>query len=122
LQLREAVEQTLKQLNLNAALGAGRLNSVLANLYRDESDSVAWHSDDEPALGRQPLIASLSLGAMLRFSLKHKCIKGERHDLMLPSGSLLIMSGATQQNWQHALLKQTRKSVPRINLTFRHII
>jgi len=122
LQLRAAIGQTLQSLTSNRALGAGPLNSVLANLYRDERDSVAWHSDDEPELGPQPLIASLSLGAERRFSLKHKRIKGERYDLMLSSGSLLIMSGATQQHWQHALLKQTLRSGPRINLTFRHIV
>jgi len=122
LQLRRAVEQTLKQLNPNANLVARPLNSVLANLYRNECDSVAWHRDDEPELGRQPLIASLSLGATRRFSLKHKRMKGERHDLLQPSGSLLIMSGATQPNWHHALVKQTLKSEPRINLTFRHIV
>ena len=32
-------------------------NSVLLNLYRDERDSVSWHSDDEPELGRDPVIA-----------------------------------------------------------------
>lgn len=122
LQLRAAIEQTLKSLTSTCALGARPLNSVLANLYRDERDSVAWHSDDEPELGSQPLIVSLSLGAERRFSLRHKRIKGERYELMLTSGSLLIMSGATQQYWQHALLKQTLKSGPRINLTFRHIV
>jgi len=119
LQLRAAIEKTLSLLSFNPVKP---LNSLLTNLYRNQSDSVAWHSDDEPELGRQPLIASLSLGATRRFSLKHKRLKGERRDLLLPSGSLLIMSGGTQQNWQHALLKQTLKSGPRINLTFRHII
>jgi len=119
LQLRAAIEQTLYQLGFK---GVRPLNSVLANLYRDERDSVAWHSDDEPQLGRQPLIASVSLGAVRRFSLRHKRIKGERYELLLPSGSLLIMFGDTQQNWQHALLKQTQKCEPRINLTFRHIV
>jgi alkylated DNA repair dioxygenase AlkB len=122
LQLRAAIEQTLKSLTSSSDLNPRPLNSVLTNLYRDERDSVAWHSDDEPELGPQPLIVSLSLGAARRFSLKHKRIKGERCDLMLTSGSLLIMSGATQQYWQHALLKQTLKSGPRINLTFRHIV
>ena len=38
-------------------------NSVLANLYRDGNDSMGFHADDEPELGNNPVIASLSLGA-----------------------------------------------------------
>ncbi|MDH3327311.1 MAG: alpha-ketoglutarate-dependent dioxygenase AlkB [Gammaproteobacteria bacterium] len=29
-----------------------RFNSVLVNQYRNGADGVAWHSDDEPELGR----------------------------------------------------------------------
>ena len=95
-------------------------NSMLANLYRDQKDSVAWHSDDEEELGLQPTIASFSLGAERVFQLKHK-ITGERFKLPLQSGSLLIMAGDTQKYWQHAVLKQQRQIGPRINLTFRKI-
>ena len=49
-----------------------RFNSVLLNLYRDGRDSVSWHADNEPGLGRDPVIASLSLGAVRRFQLKHR--------------------------------------------------
>lgn len=98
-------------------------NSVLANLYRDGSDSVAWHSDDEPELGARPTIASLSLGAERRFSLRHKT----RRDLGstrvdLPSGSLLVMAGDTQRYWQHQLAKTARAVGARINLTFRTVL
>lgn len=47
-------------------------NSLLCNLYRDEKDSVDWHSDDEPALGSCPVIASLSLGATRTFEMRKK--------------------------------------------------
>ncbi|MFT5812390.1 MAG: alkylated DNA repair dioxygenase AlkB [Psychroserpens sp.] len=46
-------------------------NAVLANLYRNQQDSVGWHSDDEPELGKMPTIASLSFGAEREFQLKH---------------------------------------------------
>ena len=39
-----------------------KFNSVLANLYRDGNDSMGLHSDDEKELGKNPVIASLSLG------------------------------------------------------------
>jgi alkylated DNA repair dioxygenase AlkB len=44
-------------------------NSVLLNLYRDGKDSVSWHSDDEPELGQNPIIASVSFGSIRRFKL-----------------------------------------------------
>jgi alkylated DNA repair dioxygenase AlkB len=96
-------------------------NSVLANLYRDGRDSMGWHSDDEPELGAQPVIASLSLGATRRFVLKHRSDPPRKFALELPHGSLLLMRGATQANYRHALPRTSRQIGPRINLTFRQI-
>lgn len=97
-------------------------NSLLANLYRSGRDSVAWHSDDEPELGHNPVIASLSLGAERRFTLRHKTRKElPPVRLDLPAGSLLIMAGPTQHHWQHQLGKTARAVGPRINLTFRTV-
>ena len=96
-------------------------NSVLANLYRDGSDSVAWHADDEPELGQSPAIASLSFGAVRRFQLRHRDDKNHRLQLELAHGSLLFMYGDLQQNWMHQLPKSKKITEPRINLTFRHV-
>lgn len=97
-------------------------NGVLANYYRDGSDSVSWHSDAEPELGTNPVIASVSLGAERKFVMKHKKRKDiARVDLWLPSGSLLLMTGPTQHYWVHQLPKTTKAVGPRINLTFRLI-
>jgi len=97
-----------------------KFNSVLANCYRDQQDSVSWHSDDEPELGKEPVIASLSFGAKRTFHLKHK-VTGEKFNLPLQSGSLLVMSGRIQSHWQHAVLKSRLQMAMRINLTFRQI-
>lgn len=95
-------------------------NSVLANRYRDGRDRMGWHADDEPELGDRPCIASLSLGATRRFSLKAR--QGDdRLTLALPHGSLLLMRGHTQRNYRHALPPTARPVGGRINLTFRHI-
>ncbi|XP_020909818.1 alpha-ketoglutarate-dependent dioxygenase alkB homolog 3-like [Exaiptasia diaphana] len=102
-------------------------NSMLANLYRDDKDSVDWHSDDEPSLGNQPVIASLSLGDTRNFELRKKPTQGNDFSLMphvkipLASGSLLIMKGSTQDDWQHRVPKEYHHRDPRINLTFRNI-
>lgn len=97
-------------------------NSVLANLYRDGRDAMGWHSDDEPELGVAPVIASLSLGATRRFALKHRRDPERRLALELPHGSLLVMSGATQRHYRHALPRTARPVGARINLTFRRIL
>ena len=100
-----------------------QFNSVLVNLYRDGNDSVAWHADNEPHLGRNPVIASLSLGETRRFRLKHRQDKRrEPLSLDLPHNSLLIMQGALQHRWVHAVPKTQRHCTPRINLTFRRVV
>ncbi len=97
-------------------------NSVLANYYRDEHDSVAWHADDEPELGLQPVIASLSFGATRRFSLRRKSQSGSAPvHIELESGSLLVMAGNTQQFWHHQLAKSKSPVLGRINLTYRYV-
>lgn len=100
--------------------GVGEFNCVLANFYRSGADSMGWHSDDEAELGTNPLIASLSFGATRRFCLRHKTLP-EKTELVLSSGSLLVMAGDTQENYQHALPKMAGVGMPRVNLTFRQI-
>lgn len=97
-------------------------NSVLANLYRDGHDAMGWHSDAEPELGPSPVIASVSLGAPRRFALKSRAEPTQRLALELPHGSLLVMAGATQRNYRHALPRTAKPVGARINLTFREIL
>jgi alkylated DNA repair dioxygenase AlkB len=82
---------------------------------------MGWHADDEPELGRDPVIASVSLGAERRFCLRHRRRKDVKLDLPLPHGSLLCMGGPTQHHWVHALPKTQRPVGERINLTFRQV-
>ena len=95
-----------------------QFNSVLANLYRDGSDSNGWHSDNEKELGENPIIASLSLGANRKFKMRNNQ-NGENLDLYLSNGSLLIMAGSTQAYWKHTIPKTRENVSPRINLTYR---
>lgn len=108
-EIRSAVEQAAGQ----------RFNGVLLNYYRDGQDSMGWHSDDEPELGRNPLVASLNLGGTRRFDLRRKGRNTIEHSIDLSGGSLLVMSGATQHYWQHQVAKTRRPVAPRLNLTFR---
>ena len=95
-----------------------KFNSVLVNLYRDGSSGMGWHSDNEAINGREPTIASVSLGATRRFDLRHRETK-QTVKVDLEDGSLLVMSGLSQQCWVHQIAKTAKPVGPRINLTFR---
>jgi alkylated DNA repair dioxygenase AlkB len=96
-------------------------NSCLANLYHNNSEGMAWHSDAEKALKKNGAIASFSFGAERSFSFKHKQ-SGERISFVLEHGSLLVMKDETQTNWMHRLPPTAKLKHERINLTFRTII
>jgi len=97
-----------------------KFNSCLMNLYHSGDEGMAWHSDGEKDLKKNGAIASLSLGAVRKFSFKHKTSK-ERVDITLEAGSLLIMKGRTQEHWLHRLPPTKKVNTARINLTFRTI-
>lgn len=110
-EIREKVENETQE----------RFNSVLLNRYRNGQDSVAWHADDEPELGENPVIASVSLGQTRRFQLRHKFLSKKTTSLELHHGDLLVMSGQTQHFWEHQVPKTKQDISARLNLTFRNI-
>lgn len=96
-------------------------NSVLINCYRDGSDSMGLHADNEPELGSNPVIASVSYGAEREIIFKEN--NGKRTmKIILPHGSLLIMKGALQHDWKHEIRKTAKSLNSRLNFTFRTII
>ena len=112
LEIRARIEQ----------VSSARFNSVLLNLYRDGSDSMAWHADDEPELGRNPVIGSVSFGQSRTLQLKHKTEKVSRQNIQLANGSYLLMQGPMQHHWLHQIAKSRRPLGERINLTYRKIL
>jgi alkylated DNA repair dioxygenase AlkB len=103
-------------------LSGAAFNSVLLNRYRSGLDAMGWHSDDEPELGADPVIASVSLGATRRFRLRHRERRDRTLSFDLPHGSLLVMSGALQTHWMHSLPRTTQPVGERINLTLRRVL
>lgn len=99
-----------------------KFTTCLLNLYRNGKDSNGWHSDDEKELGKNPTIASVSLGHERYFHLRNKEDKSLKHKLLLEHGSLLLMQGTTQHHWQHQIAKTSKPIGERINLTFRVIL
>jgi len=97
-------------------------NSVLLNRYRDGRDGMGWHADDERELGRDPAIASVSLGATRCFKLRHRRLRDAVATIELAHGDLLLMAGRTQHAYVHAVPKTTRPVDERVNLTFRLLV
>ena len=96
-------------------------NSVLLNYYRGGSDSVSWHADDETELGPNPIVASVSLGAQRTLEFKPKFnLTTPKKQIVLGSGSILIMGKTIQNNWLHQIPKISGTIDPRISLTFRN--
>jgi alkylated DNA repair dioxygenase AlkB len=107
----------------------GYFNSVLCNRYVNGSDAIGQHADDEPELGKNPIIASVSLGAERKFTMKHNMFQrqaraplGHVINLNLAGGSLLVMKEHTQEFWTHGLDRDLKCKEERINLTFRRTL
>tara|TARA_Y100000780_G_scaffold232578_1_gene267165 strand:+ start:28389 stop:28988 length:600 start_codon:yes stop_codon:yes gene_type:complete len=112
LELKEKVE----------AVSGELFNSCLINKYRDGSDYMGWHRDNEKELGSNPVVTSLSLGAERVFKFRKKEDKSSKVSISLKNGSLLVMGGTCQHEWEHGISKTSRPTEPRINVTFRHIL
>jgi alkylated DNA repair dioxygenase AlkB len=98
-------------------------NHVLVNRYRDGSDSIGLHADDEPELGLDPIVATLSLGATRRFVVKPRRVRlGAGRSLDVDHGSLLVMGGTCQRHYVHGVPRQSGAAGERISLTFRRLL
>jgi alkylated DNA repair dioxygenase AlkB len=95
---------------------------VLCNYYRDGKDSMGWHRDNEQVLGQNPAIASVTFGATRPFQLRDYLTKKHKVETLLQHGSLLMMTGESQHQWEHQLPKTKKVNEPRINLTFRRLL
>lgn len=114
----------LKQLRrrLNDAY-AGELGEPFVTaglcLYRDGTDSVAWHGDN---IGRSrtddTMVAIVGLGATRVFALRPRG-GGPSLRIRHGHGDLLVMGGSCQRTWEHAIPKTTRPTGPRISIQFR---
>ncbi|KAL4729842.1 hypothetical protein ACLX1H_001871 [Fusarium chlamydosporum] len=127
------IPKCLAELRRRTELATGcEYNFCLVNYYASGSDSISFHSDDEQFLGKDPAIASFSLGARRDFLMKHKppppnavnppAVNAKPLKLPLGSGDMVLMRGRTQSNWLHSIPKRTGKNQEdggRINITFR---
>jgi alkylated DNA repair dioxygenase AlkB len=109
---------TLLEIKQKIEAVLGCYNYCLLNRYRNGTDSMGWHADDEPEMGN--VIGSLSLGATRKFRIRHNATR-ETMTFKPGHGTLIIMAGTMQSFWQHEVPKTKKPIGERINLTFRRI-
>ncbi|HKU67168.1 MAG TPA: alpha-ketoglutarate-dependent dioxygenase AlkB [Candidatus Baltobacteraceae bacterium] len=94
-------------------------NAVSVQYYRDGSDSVAWHSDHTEDLIDRPYVALVSLGAVREMQIRSKARPRRAFSVDLEPGSLLVMGGLAQEQWEHHIPKVSRPIAPRISIALR---
>lgn len=101
-------------------------DSIGFNWYRTGTDSVAWHGDRHRHTVHHPIVAIVSVGAARPFRLRPRAdraradrARGTSRCFPLGRGDLLVMGGACQHDWEHAVPK-VRQAGPRVSITFRH--
>src|SRR5262245_10180742 len=57
---------------LRRQVAGAAFNSLLLNRYRDGQDGIGFHTDAEPELGEDPVVATVSFGSERDFVLKHR--------------------------------------------------
>lgn len=97
-------------------------NFCLLNYYKDGTDSISYHSDDESFLGANPSIASISLGTSRDFLMRNKSDHTITFKTPLKSGEMILMKGTTQSKWDHSIPKRKGDIGGRINITFRKAV
>ena len=110
-------------LEIRNSLPGTDFNSALVNYYESGNNHMGWHSDNEPELGKNPIVHSLTLGSRRKMSFRSKKTKGKSVlDIELEDGSLLIMKGEIQHEFDHCIRKTLKPIGPRVNITFRKIL
>jgi alkylated DNA repair dioxygenase AlkB len=110
-------------LELTAPLGERygvAFDSCLVNLYRDGSDAVAWHADTVRKTMRDPLVATVSLGARRSFLLRPAAGGPVQRRYAPGEGDLIVMGGACQHEWHHTVPRERSASGARMSITLRH--
>lgn len=94
------------------------LDRITCNLYRDGSDSVAWHGDRIARDLPEATVAIVSLGDERQFRVRPK---GGGRSVGWPAGrgDLMVMGGSCQRTFDHSVPK-VASAGPRIAVMFRH--
>jgi alkylated DNA repair dioxygenase AlkB len=81
---------------------------------------VAWHADTVRKVMRDPLVATVSLGARRSFLLRPASGGPVARRYAPGEGDLIVMGGACQHDWQHTVPRERTASGARMSVTLRH--
>jgi len=93
------------------------LTDPFLNFYRDGTDSVAFHADRELRHSPEAVVAIVTLGSRRPFRIRADR-GGPAIDLAPATGDLIVMGGACQHEFQHAVPK-SKHGGPRISVSMR---
>ena len=114
----EWLAQVIQQVNQKTGQS---FNAVLMNIYPAGSNvGIGFHADDEPELGPDPVVASISLGADCKFELR-ATQSDERVSMVLEHGDFLVMGKGCQKHYRHGIQRIVMPAT-RVSLTFRHVL
>jgi alkylated DNA repair dioxygenase AlkB len=98
-------------------------NQVLLNWYKDGTQYIGAHCDDEKEIVKEHPIVSISLGETRTFRIREKETKEIVSDISMKNQTYLIMCGDMQKKYTHEVPKVSGKKGEemgrRINITFR---
>ncbi|QGJ70933.1 Alpha-ketoglutarate-dependent dioxygenase AlkB [Planctomycetales bacterium 10988] len=97
-----------------------RFNNCLLNYYQTGNNTMGFHADETAQLSEGTGVAIVSLGSTRTITFRNQQNLNIQMEYKLEPGSLLYMGQDVQQNWHHAIKKQTNVG-PRISLTWRSI-
>ena len=106
--------------HLKSVLPDFEYNSVLLTKYINGSDSIGFHSDNEPEIITNSDIVTISLGQsrVAKFRGQSACSEYPEQELTLNHGDVMVMSRTSQDFFQHSIIADSSPN-PRISITLR---
>ncbi len=92
-------------------------NGILVNHYRDGTDNIGFHSDDEKTLDNGMVVA-VSAGASRNLVIKTKGMVTVKK-IETNHGQVLAMDGNFQKHFKHGIPAQKKIKGARVSFTFR---
>jgi alkylated DNA repair dioxygenase AlkB len=93
-------------------------NGILVNNYKDGTNYIGDHSDDEKTLDKSGVI-SISYGAVRKFRIREKLSKKIVIDIPTISNTLMHMGGDFQKEFMHGIPVEKKVKDERYSFTFR---
>lgn len=98
---------------------SNNLNCCLLNYYKDGSDYISWHSDDEFIFDSKEPIVTVSVGGLRRFKIRPILNHLDVAEYDSGHGDIIVMPPGFQQTHQHSIPKTSKYVDPRLSFTFR---